>query len=445
MFHSPPLWHDTLANGVKVSGTEFVEVPLVSLSLSVPGGHLRESMDSLGLSNLTAALMEEGTEDLDAIALQDALDAIGASLSVTSRDDEITLSVRTLSKHVDDAVALMSDVLLRPRFDEADFERLKLQQLTSLATRGDRIRTIAGNVWGRLMEGDESPAAWPSDGTIETVESLSLGDVRSFYDRCVVPEGARLVVVGALDAERVRELFASMSAEWTGGGALPMATIEAPAGPRRAVYLVDKPGAPQSEIRIGMPGLSVHHPDYYRFQIMNYALGGSFSSRINLNLREDKGYTYGARSRLSANDREGLFTASSGVRTDVTKESVAEFMSELEGIRDGLSAEEVAFVKDAMGQAMSRQYESVGSLARLVDSVSRYGYPDDYLEQRQAILQATGGDELAAIAQRHVRPDEMTILVVGDAEVVGPALAELGLGEVVELDVDGNVIGAAGL
>ncbi len=444
VFRAPPLWHDTLPNGVDVTGTHYDEIPVVSLDLSVPGGHLRETMDTLGVSAVTADLMGEGTESLDAVGLTNRLDALGANLSVRSSDDEITVSLTTLTKHLDDAVALLGDVLLRPRFDPADFERIKTQRVTSLETRGDNINGIAGNVWDRLMYGDDSVAGMPASGTVDTVSGMTLDDVRAFYEASVTPVGARLVVAGDVDAGRVQELFAGIVDSWASRPAQPLAMISQPTSSEPRVFLVDKPGSPQSQIRLGQPGLPVTHEDYYPFSIMNYVLGGSFSSRINMNLREDKGYTYGARSGNRGDERTGVFTASSGVRTDVTKESVAEVMKELQAIREGITAEEAAFAKDAMQQAMNRQYESVRALRGVANAVSKYGYPDDYLDQRQQLLGTITQQDLEALAREHLDPAAMTMLIVGDKETVGASLAELGYGEPIELDIDGNPVDVQG-
>lgn len=440
-FKAPSIWHDTLANGVPVVGTEYHEIPIVSIELSVPGGHLRESMYSLGVSSLTAELMGEGTEDLDAVGLTNALDAIGASLSVSSSSDEITISLRTLTKHLDAAVALLCDVLLKPRFAQEDFDRLKTQRLTALESRGDNINAIAGNVWNRIMYGEDSIAGTPSSGTLETIDRMNIGQVVEFYFQAVVPDQSRLVVVGDVEPERIRELFKPLAdGRWLEKPALALNVSPQPSVAETRVFLVDKSGAPQSQVRVGHPGLSALDEDYYPFSIMNYALGGSFSSRINMNLREDKGYTYGARSSMRAGLRPGVFTASSGVRTDVTKESLAELMGELEAIQNGLTNEEAAFAKDAMQQAMNRQYESVRALRGVVDNVSKYGYADDYIDQRRELLGAISKDDLDALAQKYIHPESMTMLIVGDKETVGDRLAELGYGEPIELDIDGNLV-----
>ncbi|HYN63263.1 MAG TPA: pitrilysin family protein, partial [Candidatus Limnocylindrales bacterium] len=434
----PAVWHDTLPSGVSVTGTRYTELPIVTLSLSVPGGNLRDTVQTCGLASLTADLMNEGTADLDTVQLQDRLDELGATLRVSSDDDEITISLRTLAKHLPAAAGLMQDVMLKPRFAEADFQRIKTQRLATLATRGDSIRTIAGNAWGRVLYGRDNLAGWPGNGTVETVEKLTLKDVKDFWSRHVVPSGARLLVVGDLDGPAMRELLPRFTSGWKGEALPPIAQGQVPAIGSTRVYLVDKPGAPQSEIRIGNIGVSSLSPDWYQLNILNYVLGGAFSSRVNMNLREAKGYTYGARTNWAGGLRDGPFFASAGVKTEVTKESVVEFMKELNAIRDGVTDEELAFSREALLQAMTRQYEAVSALAGMLDSVSRYHYPDDYLAQRCAVLQSIKKPELTSLADKYIHPDHMAILVVGDAETVRPGLVELGYGPVIELDIDGN-------
>jgi zinc protease len=346
--------------------------------------------------------------------------------------------MRVLNKHLPRAMELFEDVLLRPRFDEADFQRLQTQSLVDIDARGDSARTVASNVWRRLMYGEDGPQGYSPDGTRETIESLTVADIKAFYREHVVPAGARLTVIGDVDAAGVRDLFASISDAWTTGEVAPIALAARPELDSTTIFLVDKPGAPQSEIRIGHEGVSALDESWYPLYVMNYSLGGAFSSRINMNLREDKGYTYGARTRFSGNERPGTFTASSGVRTDVTKESVIEFMKELNGARDGLTAEEVTFSKDALTQAMNRQFESIRSLSGYVDNISKLGYPDDYPLQRLKLLESLDPDDLNALTREYVRPDRMAILVVGDASAVKAGLEELGYGDVVELDIDGN-------
>ena len=441
-FTAPAVWHDTLPSGVAVTGTRYTELPIVTLSLSVPGGHLRETQATCGLASLTAELMNEGTAGLDTVQLQDRLDELGATLRVNSDDDELTISLRTLAKHLPAASALMQDVLLTPRFDAADFERIKTQRLASLATRGDSIRTITGNAWARVLYGRDNLEGWPESGTPETVAALTLQHVKDFWSKHVVPAGARLVVVGDLDGPALRELLPRFAGGWKGAALPPLAQAKVPAIDKTRVYLVDKPDAPQSEVRIGNIGVSSLSPDWYPLNVLNYVLGGAFSSRVNMNLREAKGYTYGARTSWLGGLRDGPFVANAGVKTDVTKESVVEFMKELNAIRDGVTPEELEFARDALLQAMTRQYESVSSLAGMLDNISQFGYPDDYLTQRAKLLQTVGKDALDSLADRYIHPEHMAILVVGDAKIVRSGLEELGYGPVIELDIDGNPLPA---
>jgi zinc protease len=436
-FKAPVVWHDSWDNGVSVTGTRYTELPIVTLQLSVPGGHRRESVAQAGLSSLTAQLMNEGTAVLDTLSFTDELDALGISLNVGSDDDEISISLRTLRKHLPEATALFRDVVLRPRLSDADFERLKTQRLAALESRGDSIRTVAGNVWDRILYGRDSLLGWPGGGTPESVAALTVDDVRAFHRNHVVPAGARLLVVGDLDAGATRDLLAELATDWK-GAALPPLPKDAPLAAQGVkIYLVDRPGAPQSELRAGHPSVSSMDPDWYPLTVMNYSLGGAFSSRINMNLREAKGYTYGARSSFSGGSTPGPFEVSTAVRTDVTRESVVEIINELKAIRDGLKEEEVAFARDALVQAANRQYESVNALGGLLDNVSRYKWPDDYPGQRLKFLGTVGKQQLDGLAKKYVQPDTLHVLVVGDASKVREGLAGLGY-PVVELDIDGN-------
>ena len=437
-FRPPEVWHETLDNGLAVVGTRYTELPLVELSLSVPAGHLAESPAQVGLASLTASLMNEGTRELDTIAFADRLDALGADLSVRAGDEDASVTLRVLKKHLPEAARLMADVVLRPRMAQADFDRLKQQRLAALETRGDSIRTIAANAWDRVIWGRGDMRGWPVQGTVESVGALTLQDAEAFRRDHVVPRGAHLTVVGDLDARELREVIGELGSAWSGGPVPEVLAAQPPAREGVTVYLVDKPGAPQSEIRVGYPGLAATDPDYYPLSVMNYPLGGAFSGRINMNLREDKGYTYGARSGFGGGLLPGAFAVSAAVKTEVTKESLVEVMKELASIRDGLTEQETAFAKDSLTQAMNRQYESISALGGLLDNVARYGWADDYPAQRLAWIAQADKAQLDALATKWIDPTKVAILVVGDAATVREGLASLGYGPAVELDIDGN-------
>jgi zinc protease len=281
----------------------------------------------------------------------------------------------------------------------------------------------------------------PTSGTHATIDSMKLADVQGFWSAHGVPSGARLTYVGGGGAEDVHRLFGPITADWkSSAGAKKLEALAAKPIASTKIYLVDKPGAAQSELRIGHVAIPSTDPDFYPLNVLNYPLGGVFSSRVNLNLREDKGYTYGARTGVDGGRIPGAFTASSAVKTDVTKESVIEFMKELVKIRDGLTEKELAFTKDSMSQTATRQYESMRDLSGMVDNISRYGWADDYAEQRLKQLSTFTLDDMKSQAQKHIHPEAMVILVVGDKKKIAAGLAEAGFGEPIELDIDGKPI-----
>lgn len=435
---TPQIWHDALANGVKVSGTKYTEVPLTTLSLSVPAGHLRESMDQLGLASLAAACMNEGTKKLNTLQFSEAVDALGATLNINSDDEDIIITLSVLNKNLAPAVALMKDVLLEPRFDDKDFARLKKQRILAIESRGENIGRIAGAVWQRLQYGDTLMGA-SAQGTKETVNKLTIDDVRKFHREHVVPAGARLNFVGELDAAAIHGLFDDITTNWKGGASsepVAISNANASSGGNK-LYLVDKPGAAQSEIRIGHQGVALNDPDHFPLTVLNYVLGGAFTSRINMNLREAKGYTYGARSNFEGALKSGLFTASAGVHTKFTKESVIEFMKELKNILNGITDEELAFAKNALAQSLALQFEASNARLGMVNNISKFGFKDTYPSDRLVQLEKLTTADIRALAEKYLHPDQMTILVVGDKSLILKGLQELGYGDVAELDIDG--------
>ena len=439
-FRSPSVWHSQLQNGVKVTGTEYTELPLAQLSLYVPAGKLYETKSKLGVSSMTATLLNEGTSSLTTTELTEALDAIGARLSIRASEEEISFSVSVLEKYLPQAAALLQDIILNPRFDSDDFDRVKSDRLVSLGSRGDSIASTSRRAFNRLMFGD-TLRGMSSRGTEETIAALTREDVVTFWNAHGTPAGARLTFVGSHNSEQLAELLGNLSRTWQSNktGTIPASFLRDDEVTESvpSVYLIDKSGAAQSQIRIGHRSVATNDPDYYPLYVLNYVLGGSFSSRINLNLREDKGYTYGARSSFTGGTLPGTFVASAGVRGDVTKESVVEFMKELNGILEGVQEDELDFTKKALLQSASRQYESIRALSGFLNNISQYGFEDDYLEKRMMLLNELSIGDLKALARKHLTPDEMVILVVGDGEKVEKGLHELGYGDVTVLDIDG--------
>jgi len=439
-FAPPPVWTRDLARAAAI-GTTLPGVPLTRLLVGVPAGRIRESGDRAGLSLLCAEWMNEGTRRLSTTAFSDAQDALGADLRLLSGEQEIQVALTVLDEHRDDAVELLRDVLLEPRFDGADFTRIREQRLQAIDARQDRITAVADDAWRRLLFGPEDPLGRPLGGRRESVAALEPHDAAEFHRTALARGGARICVVGDLDGDATAAALAPVVRGLGDSDAdrtSPDASEELPARGAGRIHLIDRPGAAQSELRIGHLSVSSLDPDFYPLAVLNFVLGGTFTSRVNLNLREEKGYTYGARTGFAGGLRCGPFTATASVHTQFTAESVHELLDELQRIRRGIRPEELEFARRSLTQAMLRRFESSSERLRLVNGISLFGRPTDWPKVCLDRLETLTTAELDDLARRYVRPDDLAVLVVGDAERVRPGLEALGRGPVVELDGHGE-------
>ena len=435
----PDYWRQNLSNGIEVIGTANAEVPLVSLRLDFDGGHLLESADKYGVASLTAQMMNEGTENFSAEEFEIELDKLGSGISVGSGSDSFNISVQSLLRNVDATLDLLEERLFRSSFTQADLDRLRQQQIENIEASKEEPSGIAGTVYPKLIYGEEHAYAVSAAGTIPTLQSITLEDIEAFARKNLVSQALKVSIVGDLPQQDVLAKLDFLQA-------LPNENVslnQQPTGTNvneTTLYLVDKPGAAQSEIRIGyLTDLTYDAAgDYWERSLMNYILGGAFNSRINLNLREDKGYTYGARSSFSGSKIPGPFTASASVRTDTTADSVVQFINEITNYRDnGITAAELQFTKDAIGQSEARDYETPGQKARLLDQIITYDLEADFVKQQQTVISALTAEQVQELAREHLPVEKMKILVVGDKAVIEDSLLALGY-PIVELDEEGN-------
>ncbi len=438
----PDFWTAEYNNGMKLIGTKSDEIPTVTLQLSMKGGH-RLSMNNpekAGISSLTASMWNEDTEKYTAEEFSNELEMIGSSIRVSGGGDDITVYVQTLKKNLDRTLELMQERMFRPKFNQDDFDRLKKQQLEGIENRAIQPTTIANQVYNKLLYGEGHFSAIPGSGTTESVSRINLDDVEKFYRDSFSPSMAHLVVVGDIDENEIKGKLGFLE-KWPKKQVNMPENANTPSIDKTRIYFVDKPDAAQSEIRIGY--LSMPYDalgEYYRTGLMNYTLGGAFNSRINLNLREDKGYTYGARSGFRGSKYGGVFTASAGVRADATAESVTEFMNELKDYSEkGLREDEIAFMRSSIGQADARQYETPGQKAGFLGRLIEYDLAKDYVNKQTEILNNINKQELDALAKKHLPVNKMHIVVVGDKKTVLSKLKQLDY-EVVELDMYGNPV-----
>ena len=435
----PKIWRGELGNGVRVLGARNVETPTTAISLRIEVGQRHESLEKLGLAALTAGMLNEATMRSTNEELSDRLQKLGSSVSFGAGDERTVATVRSLTRNLDETLAILAEMLLEPKFDGEDFARLQAQTLQAIEAGKKEAANVADDTYLRLLFGEDNPFAHLDLGTPETVSALTLNDAREFYESHYSPSIASLVVVSDLDQATVLAKLAVLK-NWTGPEVQATPLKAFPELGKTKLYLVDKPGAAQSEIRIGKRSLSYDATgEFYRAGLANFVLGGAFNSRINLNLREEKGYTYGAGSRFEGTKNYGWFTARAGVRTDATAASIIEFESEIRGYAEsGITADELAFTRNAVGQRDARSYETPLQKLGFLSRILTYDLQDDFVDRQNEILEAITAEELKTIAAKRLTMDDMIIVVVGDKETI---LAELGtLGhEIVHLDADGNL------
>ncbi|MEX2367265.1 MAG: insulinase family protein, partial [Pseudohongiellaceae bacterium] len=437
----PDFWQQALDNGIEIIGTSNAEVPMVSLRLVFEGGHLLEDPDHYGLASLTAAMMNEGTSQLSAEEFEIELRKLGSNISVNAGNETTTVNVQTLLRNLDPTLALLEQRLFDSEFTQEDLERLRQQQIEAIEADKEQPSTIANNVYRKLNYGQEHAFAVSAAGEVETLRQLTLEDVETFSRQSLVSQALKVTVVGDISQQ---EILARLDFLQNLPNEDVVLREQPPAPPidQTRVYLVDKPGAPQSEIRIGYISDLSYDPvgEYFERYLMNYPLGGAFSSRINLNLREDKGYTYGARSSYSASKLPGPFTASASVRTDTTADSIVQFVNEITSYREqGISPQELQFTKDAIGQSEALDYETPGQKARLLEQIIMYDLENDFVRRQQEIINNLTKERADTLAQAYLPIDRMNIVVVGDKAAIGESLQELGY-EIIELDPEANPV-----
>jgi len=433
-----------LANGIDILGTVNDEVPTTQLSIRIAAGQKNEPLDKLGLASLTAAMLNESTTDSTPEDISNRLAKLGSSVSVSAGNTYTTVNIRSLSENLDDTIAIAMERVFTPAFDQADFDRVQSQTVEGIKTAKKQPSVVANELFARRLFGDDNAFAFSDDGTVATVEAITLDDVKAFYAANYGPGVTDVVAVSSLGEAAIEAALAPL-AQWD-ADVSPSATLaDFPDVEGGTIYFIDKPGAAQSEIRIGKRAIPFDATgDYYRAGLMNFPLGGAFNSRINLNLREDKGYTYGARSGFRGDKDYGWYVAQAGVRTDSTLDSIREFMSELESFgTDGPSADEISFTKSAIGQSEARNFETPRQKARILGQMATYDLDPDYLEDQKRILSGMRLGDAKTMAAELLDTDEMITLVVGDKAEVFESLKELDM-PIVELDADGKEVGRAG-
>jgi len=434
----PQIQKSMLSNGLQVWLVERHELPLVAFNLVLHAGSDQDPIGQPGLASMTADMLDEGTKTRDALQISEEIESIGASFGVRSSWDGSNVALGCLSKFVSKGLDLFADVLLNPSFPVKEFDRLQKQRITSLMQQKDQARAIASNAFSRIIYGTSHPYGEDPSGTEASVKAMSVADLQKFYQTFYKPNNATLIIVGDTKMNEVVPILEKILGSWTGGETPNSVVPEpAPAG-KTTIYLIDKQAAPQSEIRIGYPALARSTPDYFAVTVMNRMLGGQFMSRINLNLREKRGFTYGARSGFSFLKGKGPFTASAGVQSSKTDSSVQEFLYEIKLMHDkGMTAEELEFVKKGLLGNFALNFETSRQIAGALENIVLYGLPDSYYDNYLQQIEAVTLQDVQKAAAKYLDTAKMAIVVVGDVATVKSGLEALGVGDVVVCDSDG--------
>ena len=442
MVKVPAFWRKDLPNGIKIIGTESKELPTVTLSVTIPGGHLLQAnnTDKVGLANFFATMMNEDTKNYTAEQMSVELQKLGSSINVNSSTDEISFNVQCLKKNLDKTLVLLQERMFNPNFTDAAFKRNQQQILQSFKQMKSQPATVASDVIAKINFGPNNILGMNESGTETTVKNITLQDIQDYYNNYMTTKGMKVVIVGDVKETEILPKLSFLDNLPNKKIDLPNVAATPLPNDQSKIYLVDVPKAAQTEFRVGYnTGLKYDATgEYYKAGLMNYILGGAFNSRLNLNLREDKGWTYGARSAFSGDEYGGDFEFSSGIRADATDSALSEVVKELKNYSaNGIKDDELAFMKSAIGQRDALRYETGFQKAGFIRNILDYNLPANYTEIQAKILKSMTKAQIDALAKKYVDANKLNMLMVGDKAKILPGLLKLGY-PVVELDADGK-------
>ena len=427
----PAIQKQTLTNGLPVWIVEQHEVPLVQVNLVVMAGGNDDPAGKFGVASLTSAMLDEGAGKRSALDIADAVDVLGADLSTTSSFDASAVRLNVPVAQLAEALPIMADVTLRPTFPQNELDRLRQERLTALIQARDDPASLVAPAFARTVFGATHRYGTAAVGTTNTLKGFTVEDLRAFHSARYQPGNATLIVVGDVRAASVMPQLEKHFGAWAGKG--PVARTPVAVAPQltdRQVVIVDVPGAAQSQVRIGWVGVARSSPDYFTLQVLNTILGGSFTSRLNQNLREDHGYTYGASSRFDMRLAPASFAAGAGVQTDKTSESLTEFFKELDAIAKPVDADELTKARNYITLGLPSEFETLNDLATHLEEMVVYKLADDYFNGYSGKIQAVTSPALAKAAATYVQPPKFAVVVVGDRKVIEAGVRGLNLGNV---------------
>ncbi len=425
----PEVWQAEAANGLKIFGIEQHELPIVTYSIVINGGHLLDDLNKPGVARFTAQMLNEGTKNRTPEELEEEIQLLGARISIWGGQENITVSVNTLARNFEKTLALVEEMLLEPRWDEEQFSINKTRTVNNLKRNLAEPNYLASNAFNRLTLGTDNILAIDNSGTAESVEAITMDDLKAFYEKNLSPSVASFQIVGDVDKTRTEKALASLNEKWVAREVVMPVLTFPPAPEKSTVYFVDFPGAKQSVISIGTLGLTRDHPDFYKAEVANFLLGGTASARLFMVLREEKGFTYGAYSGFNGMKNYGTFRAYASVRTDATLESVQLFRDIMMEYRAGVPQETVDFTKGSLLKANALRFETNDDKLGMLSTMTTYGLPMDYVRQEESYLRGLTKEQFDETVQKYIDPMKMNYVVVGDAATQMMSLKEVGFGE----------------
>ncbi len=434
----PAIWQDKTVNGIPVFGIRKSELPLVQFSIILKGGMLLDSPDLIGVGSLTARLMNQGTKTKTPVELQEAIQDLGANISINGDKESITLSGNCLTGKLPETIALAKEMILEPRWDETEFDLAKNQTIEGLKRTETAPASIAQSVFSKLVYGSDNILASDSAGTIKSVGNITLPALKKYYEMYFSPSVCKISIVGDVTQEKAVALFNSLK-DWKAKD-IKMPEVPGNTSAKPGIYFIDIPNAKQSQVLAGHSGPSYMNPDFYKAVVVNYKLGGDFSCVLNMILREKKSFTYGARSSFSGATYGGQFLASTSVQSNSTFETTQIIRDEVKKYTEGISKEDLDQVKSTLLLSYSGKFETLQQLNDMLAPIVIYNLPFDYIKQREEIVQKINPEEHALLSQQFIHPDKLIYLIVGDKATQFDALKKLGLGDPILLDKEGKPV-----
>lgn len=435
----PTVWKDQLSNGIQLYGIENTEVPLVQFNLVIKGGQLLEDVNKTGVANLMARMLTKGTKNKTPQELEEAIQDLGASINVYASKESIRITGNTLARNYDAVISLIEEIILEPRWDAEEFELLKQSVLSTIQQLKANPGSIAQNEYDKLMYGDDNIRSKNILGTLESVNSITMDDLKEFYQKNISPSVTKMHIVGAKNKGEIITSLENISQKWESKDVKIPTEIAIVKPTTSTVYFYDVPNAKQSVINVGYPALAVTDKDYYPANIMNYKLGGGgFASKLTQELREGKGYTYGIGSGFSGSKNTGTFTISSNVRTNVTLESLKLIKDILNQYGKDFSENDLETTKGYLIKSNSRAFETAGAKLGMLETISTYNFNDNYVKEREQIVKEITVEDIQRLSEEYLNANKMIWLVVGDAKTQLPRLKALGFGEPVLLNKTKN-------